>query len=300
MKQIYKVILSFVIILFFIFSEVFAGGGVMWQENGVLVCDSTRRSAMASASDGKGGVIVGWIDDRNYYSIYAQRMDRDGNMLWTTNGVPVCYDGTLNLVDPHISCVSDGGGGAIFTWVDLPVIDSLYEKVYVQRIDSIGVVHWGVNGIRVAYADNPQQYPSIVSDGAGGCIVAWLDYRNGNTDIYAQRVDSSGLRLWGAGGVEVSSEPGIYGWFPSISSDGEKGTIIAWSDKRYGDYDCFAQRIDSVGILQWGVNGIEVYVGDSAQYAPQIIKDLLVSNNKRIISWTDGMETGISMHRRLM
>ena len=41
----------------------------------------------------------------------------------------------------------------------------------------------------------------MVSDGAGGAITTWLDTRNGNTDIYTQRITA------GAGAVEVGSTP---------------------------------------------------------------------------------------------
>ena len=41
-------------------------------------------------------------------------------------------------------------------------------------------------------AAGDQLSPTIVSDGAGGAIVTWHDYRSGSTDIYAQRVERIG------------------------------------------------------------------------------------------------------------
>ncbi len=43
-------------------------------------------------SDGSGGAIITWGDQRSgSYDIYAQRVDADGNVQWTTNnGVPIC------------------------------------------------------------------------------------------------------------------------------------------------------------------------------------------------------------------
>jgi len=54
-------------------------------------------------------------------------------------------------------------------------------------------IRWPVNGVvmnnNVAY---DQINPKIVSDGIGGGIMAWEDFRTGLTsDIYAQRVDSN-------------------------------------------------------------------------------------------------------------
>ncbi|MFB3896657.1 MAG: hypothetical protein ACE14V_10185, partial [bacterium] len=42
-------------------------------------------------------------------------------------------------------------------------------------------------------ATNNQYYPILVSDGSGGAIIAWQDYRNGNYDIYAQSVTTDGF-----------------------------------------------------------------------------------------------------------
>jgi hypothetical protein len=290
MKKLYFIFLIGIILFFFV-GDVFAGGGVMWQENGVLVCDSTFGGGlhpMDITSDGYGGAIIVWQDGRTLIAIACQRIDSLGDIMWDEDGV------IIDSFGEYPSVISDDAGGSIIAWMSYGYI--LNEKVYVQRVSSNGIPLWGYPGVPVALTDSLQQYPSIVSDGAGGCIIAWIDHRNGNADIYAQRVDSNGVRLWGSGGVEISSEPGIYAWFPSISCDEEKGAIITWSDERYGDYDCFAQRIDSIGNLQWGVNGIEVYVGDSAQSGPQIIKDLLISNDKRIISWSDGRNGGIDIY----
>jgi len=45
-----------------------------------------------------------------------------------------------------------------------------------------------------------QQYPRVVSDGAGGALVAWQDnrreYHSNNLDIYAQRIGEIGYRYY--------------------------------------------------------------------------------------------------------
>ncbi len=37
-----------------------------------------------------------------------------------------------------------------------------------------------------------QRSPRLASDGTGGAIVAWEDWRNGDTDVYALRINSAG------------------------------------------------------------------------------------------------------------
>jgi len=46
--------------------------------------------------------------------------------------------------------------------------------------------------VAICTASSEQYSPQIVSDGSGGAIITWTDYRNGNSDIYAQVVNSSG------------------------------------------------------------------------------------------------------------
>src|SRR4030043_161528 len=53
---------------------------------------------------------------------------------------------------------------------------------------------WIINGTVICDAQDAQYNPQLTSDGSGGTIVTWMDYRSGsNFDIYAQRVDSAGI-----------------------------------------------------------------------------------------------------------
>src|SRR5512136_2503370 len=53
--------------------------------------------------------------------------------------------------------------------------------------------YWVQDGVALCTAAWNQDYPTIVSDDAGGAIVAWQDYRSGSgNDIYVQRLNTSG------------------------------------------------------------------------------------------------------------
>ena len=101
-----------------------------------------------------------------------------------------------------IATVSDGSGGAIIAWEDRR--SGTNYDIYAQRVDSSGTPQWTANGIAVCTASDDQWDADIVSDGSGGAIITWHDYRSGNSyHIYAQRVDSSGINQWTANGVAV-------------------------------------------------------------------------------------------------
>ncbi len=47
-----------------------------------------------------------------------------------------------------------------------------------------------------------EQFPRLVSDGEGGAIIIWRDYRS-FAGIYAQRVNSSGHIQWTLDGITL-------------------------------------------------------------------------------------------------
>jgi len=53
---------------------------------------------------------------------------------------------------------------------------------------------WQVDGALVSGANSNQRHCTVAPDGVGGAIITWVDNRNGNHDIYAQRVDAAGIR----------------------------------------------------------------------------------------------------------
>src|SRR6476661_4292148 len=70
-----------------------------------------------SISDGAGGAIIAWRDDRNgTMDVFAQRIDAYGNAKWLANGVLVC--GAAGQQD-QITMAPDGAGGAWIAWRDI-------------------------------------------------------------------------------------------------------------------------------------------------------------------------------------
>src|SRR5438128_1188670 len=115
---------------------------------------------------------------------------------------------------------------------------------------------WRMDGAPVCTAAYSQFYPAIVSDGAGGAIVTWDDYRSGDADIYAQRVDAAGALQWTADGVALCNA-GNDQRSPTIVSDGAGGAIVTWFDRRsWPYYHVFAQRMDAAGVPQWTAYGV--------------------------------------------
>src|SRR6266487_347448 len=91
---------------------------------------------------------------------------------------------------------------------------------------------------------------AVISDGAGGTLVAWADARSGPLDIYAQHLTAQGTVAagWPASGLAVCKAAGDQS-DPVMVSDGAGGAIIAWADGRAGggNRDIFVQRVTGAG-----------------------------------------------------
>ena len=260
-----------------------ASGTIEWTTNGVAIGTSAGNKQFQAVSDGTGGAIITWTD---YDIIYAQRINASGTVQWATGGVACTATGGRQL--PAI--VSDGAGGAIITWMDWG-LNGVYADIYAQRINAAGEVQWTSNGVALCTAHNSQWSPTIVSDGSGGAIIAWIDYRNDDNyvardgEIYAQRISASSTVQWTQDGVAISAtKDPSYPNYQAIVSDGVGGSIIVWQDSRSGSNNIYAQRISAGGTVQWTKNGVAVCIATGNQYSPTVVSD---GTGGAIITWGD-------------
>jgi len=133
-------------------------------------------------------------------------------------------------------------------------------------------------------ASNEQLFPDLVSDGHRGAIIAWMDARNGNRDVFIQRIDASGKALWKEDGIAICQLPGSQGWpilIPVLNND---GAIIVWRDSRNGNPDLYAQRIDVNGTELWDKNGVPLCQNLASQDDPRAIAD---GEDGVIVVWED-------------
>src|SRR5665213_1904979 len=95
------------------------------------------------------------------------------NAQWSAN--PSINNAVCNYTSNqmNVQVVSDGAGGAICTWVDTR--NGGTQDIYAQRIDANGSLQWNVDGVAICNALSDQYSPRLVSDGAGGAIIAWYD-----------------------------------------------------------------------------------------------------------------------------
>ena len=221
-------------------------GTILWAANGAPVCVTAPNQIHPRIlPDGLGGAYVGWMEVDNsafYDDLYVQRLDPAGNPLWALNGVPLCIAAGQQT---EMQVTSDQRNGAIFTWQDFRNGgDFTNSDLYAQRVSDAGLMLWGAGQLAVTTAPNNQSSPAMVSDGAGGAIIAWGDERGVDPDVYAQQVGATGALgvraaskncapdLCGFAYTDFGDAPenvpaypsGSFGHFPTCTANSPAGT----------------------------------------------------------------------------
>jgi len=272
-----------------------AVGTPQWGGGGVSVTSAPAEDERPYGviEDMTGGVLVAWDGGTwDNHNVYLQRLDSGGTVHpgWPPEGVIVC-EAAGNQENAQI--VSDLAGGALLVWEDLRGSDL---DLYASHVDSSGEIQWKVpgpdslDGIPVVQEVNDQSDPSIVSDGAGGFVVVWQDFRNGGDyEIYGQWIDHTGAAQWDPGGVPIVSASESQS-NPFVTGDSGDSMVVLWEDHRGGVWsDIYAQAVTDFGTGLWGPEGLGICVAAMDQSDPIGIGDAL---RGAIVLWQDMRASG--------
>ncbi len=276
-------IVSLAVLMLPLFSSPLSAG---WIENGTAIKIASRaQTDIDIISDGEGGAVMVWSDLRydngfDFNDIYAQRVDRRGNILWTSGGVPIC---TANYEQYNPNIVSDGAGGFIISWQDLR--SGSYYNVYAQRIDLSGNILWTSNGVGVCTGSYNMYAPELLPVPGGGAFLAWKDFRtDASGDIYCQKIDNTGATVWTSAGVAVCATTGDQGEV-KIADDGYNGFFAVWRDQGGGASDIYLQQMNSSGSPVYTANGVAICTATGEQATPQILSSDFTGGV--FIAWLD-------------
>ena len=232
--------------------------------------------------DGAGGAIVAWQDNRDPVTgtdIFAQHVLGTGEVdrSWPANGAALC---TAVGVQDGLVIATDGAGGAYVAWTDSRLGAGEID-IFAQHVLASGATdaRWPTNGLDVCTAPGRQEFPAIVSDGAGGAIIAWDDLRSAATgsDVFAQHVLSAGVvdPAWPVNGRALCAAPGGQ-VRPTIAPDGAHGAVVSWSDSRVvGTSHIFANHVLASGALDpaWPEDGRAISNAGVLESRPLAVSD---------------------------
>ncbi len=253
-----------------------AQGTKLWDARGIPICTAVNdQTQYKIIPDGVGGAYIAWMDRRTGFDVYVQRIDSAGHPKWNANGTVVC-NATKDQTDP-VLCL-DGANGVIIAWTDTRMG---FGDIYAQRYNSAGQAQWTLNGTAICNEGGGQTTPKICSDGQGGAILAWCDFRTLGA-IYMQRINNQGTSLWASNGISVYTMSGSLEDL-QIVPDGNGGAIIACIDDN-SIFTLVTQRLDSTGTKLWTTGGVSVFESTS------IISNLVIADDGTggvVLVWTD-------------
>lgn len=243
------------------------------------------------AADGAGGSYISFLSGSGY-DVRLARLDAAGESMWNGGSILV-EDRTLSSTTDYGLAADDAGnaylaydqGGAIILssfdptgalrWrktvgsgmVGRVSVDSLGNpwvaflegsNTRVQRFDASGNPLLGA-GVLLAETGATQFASDIQPSLDGAMIVACVRYTTftGAKILRAHRIEADGSRPWAANGVSVFTTGSLqFGNFPTFLPDGAGGAYFTWYAT--SPLQCFVQRVDASGAVQYGTSGIAV------------------------------------------
>lgn len=276
-------------------AHVNANGEVSWLEGfhefpGTPGNDATLNDAI---SDGQGGCyltgITGPWTDTNPV-VFHVRADGSFGENWTNEGR--VYGGLqeqdrnadLLLLDDHVLLTYER---------PIPNEPATYD-VRGVLVGADGAEPWGALGRRLSAADAAVVKHVVTSDGQGGFLLGYSDFRNGSeTHLYVAKFDANGLAQWA--GVErlICTDP-LNQDALAMMHDNQGGAWLMWEDVRnsdiYTEIDLYATHMNSEGEhatvngFSWPAEGYPVCAIPTYQQHPVLLP---WANGSVLALWKD-------------
>ncbi|MEA1937058.1 MAG: carboxypeptidase regulatory-like domain-containing protein [Patescibacteria group bacterium] len=252
-----------------------------WQINSDLGADS--QTEVAVDIDSGDNLFVVWLDDRDGPErFYAQK--------YKYNPVTVLYEKQWasdiritvanNKRNPRIAVL-----GTTNFYI-LGADDRNGNKdIFLEKYNSAdGSEVWNGVKVNIDASSADQINADLTVDSFGNIYVVWMDDRNANWDIYAQKYDPAGNNLW-AVDLKINSDVGIKEQMNSkVVVDNNDNFYVVWEDEINGDKDIFLSKFDANGNTLFAGKKINTDSSGLDQYEPAIVFD---GNDYLYISWSD-------------
>jgi hypothetical protein len=202
----------------------------------------------------------------------------------TTNDFVVSTDSTEGLRQNYSATATDRTSRFVIVWEDERSGWGEFD-IYAQLFSLSGTRLGNNFKVNTDAGTSVQEYPSVSMDESGNFIVVWADWRNDNSDIYAQRFSSGGSPIDTNFRVDDDiSNGGQYA--PDVVMNYHTGSfVITWMDERDEEhFEVRAQRFKPNG----DTLGVVLIVNDqdigTSLASPAIAMD---DSGNFVITWDD-------------
>lgn len=261
-------------------------GNHLWGTNGINVGNGQRVSILPLSS---GEAIVSWLDT-SVYKAALQKIDANGNILWSTNKY---VENGSDLTSPaDLFELSNGSFVEIFH----VLLQSSKSYLYAQRFDAAGNTVWNAP---TQLTDKVTAYNKRYSNVQIGDTIyyGYSETEGFRFDSHLQRLDPDGSLPWGINGVDFDVTEDDYEFIPQIAHhEGSQyiWAICTYTDNTQGLIGEFVQKFDKeTGARKFTDNAKEIYPVGSSKFhegALQLSSDgkplfLMVSETNNVTSF---------------
>ncbi len=238
-----------------LFQHVSSEGDLLWGD-GIIKQDDTRNLVSPqSIVDENGDIVFQWLRQSSgwpiYSEIFVQKYDLNGEPLWAE---PILIVGPTSFPMGNWSqqLLSAPDGGSFISWTEM---SGNVQTAIVESITDEGSTLWNGGMELSANSNNFRMSPMLViSDDSYEMMAVWREANGSQSQrgIFAQRVDSTGNRLWGENGVAVVDMNGSYDYLDVSVSEFDDEIIVTYLEQSSNmNGDVFSKRLDSLGNGTW-------------------------------------------------
>lgn len=228
------------------------------SSKGIVTNTGNKVSETKVIPDGKGGAFICWQEIINNKSaILAQYIDAMGSKKWGSKPI---------IVSKKNKSTIGYSAGRINSNLYVAInYQGSTKQVYQQLVSEQGKLLWGDEGKLLTYQKGSQLNPQI-SIVDSSVVVSWTNEFEKVKDVFIQKFNTAGERLWGNNGQRILNVKGNQ-FGQRIISDKKGNVIIAWIDKRDNNSsaDLYIQKIDSKGKLVWNPDGVKIASSENMQ-----------------------------------
>jgi hypothetical protein len=242
-------------------------GDPLWGEGVIISHASNSFSASDLDPSNDGGVIISLVLGFFGPTYYAQKLDTNGTVLWGADPIAIFDGGTIQIGNfPQF--VTDGSGGAVFSWYGVSPL-----QCYVQRVLADGTEAFAHNGVTVSTdvmraRVNPD---AVFNAETSEIFVFWREQNSMQSQdgVYGQKIAADGSRQWTSSGrqlVAVSPEQRTQ---VRAQLMGDGAIVFYVEGSSFADQTIRAGRVNTDGDLVWtpGFSDVSIASGGKSRLA---------------------------------
>ena len=261
-------------------------GNPRWQQNGIRVSPINlgfHHHSPILYHQYNDTLHIGWIYTSFGVEVFKmQKIDVQGNLLWDTSGVNIAN--YVRSIYMYGSVLVDG-----------PILGfDIGDKVYINIIKPDGSLKWNQHKVIAQIDPSTIDFNLKLGIFAGHynnsiALITWSN-TNGN---FAQLIDTSGAKLWGNNGINLSPHNGSYRTrvvqLFNSSAPASQSFFFVWADGRRPNVnkDVYARLVDLDGNSLWPQGEIVISTEPNYTPLPEVIAgtNFVAGGWSAIVSW---------------